>query len=110
MLHWHDLRYGFVRTLVQNWIGLYKEQQLLGHKSLVMPQRIAHYSAEIWNGVESLDGLRGGSTEVAPSEAQVTSPPKTMTVANKSATAAWALLSERSGPKKRSEFFKKQVI
>jgi integrase len=42
----HDLRHTAASTLVQNGVGLYDVQHLLGHKSPTMTQRYAHLAPE----------------------------------------------------------------
>lgn len=45
--HFHDLPPTFATRLVQAGIDLYKVQQLLGHKSPIMPQRYAHILGKV---------------------------------------------------------------
>jgi len=54
--HFHDMRHAFATRLVQNGVGLYKVQKLLGHKSVTMTQRYAHhYPESLRSSVEVLD-------------------------------------------------------
>jgi len=74
--HFHDLRHTFATRLVQAGVDLYKVQRLLGHQSPIMRQRYAHhYPESLRDGVELLDRLPSGSTNLsqpagAPTELQ----------------------------------------
>ena len=64
----HDLRHTFATRLVQAGVDIYKVQILLGHKTPSMTQRYAHhYPESLRDGVEILDRVRKGSTNLAQS-------------------------------------------
>lgn len=44
-LHFHSLRHTFATWLVQNGVGIYEVQKLLGHTSIVVTQVYSHLSA-----------------------------------------------------------------
>jgi len=57
-LHWHDLRHTFASWAVQRRVSLYELKELLGHSSLTMVRRYAHFAPEhLRAAAAALDGV-----------------------------------------------------
>jgi integrase len=54
-LHFHSLRHTFATWLVQNGVGIYEVQKLLGHTSIVVTQVYSHLSGgELHSAVDRI--------------------------------------------------------
>jgi site-specific recombinase XerD len=54
-LHFHSLRHTFATWLVQNGVGIYEVQKLLGHSSVAVTQVYAHLApSELHGAVEKI--------------------------------------------------------